>query len=174
MSDFDTRIIAAPLPIAYEKIGDGARFREEFDLLSENSDDPLSAWLKNLRARGKIMDENEPIIQLLLELHRKVDALHSAINNERKSYLPLENSAKLESIGHSLLIFACDSLESGAKYYGRLDMAVFPARKIPLFFEAKDSKTATITLMHNRDIVDFDGYIASRERTLIREQKQRR
>ena len=166
------RIINAPLKIDFGKVeADESLFKAEFDRLSENNDDPISAWIRNVRSRGRVIDENEPILQLLIELHRKIDALSAQINNESKDYLSLHSSAILQSIGHNTLIFGEDLLEVGAKYYGRLDIAVFPMRKIPLFFNALDSKNAEICLMHSRDEVDFDSYIAARERSIIRENK---
>ena len=167
------RIISAPLKIAFNKLDSAnlAIFRGEFDRLSENNDDPISVWLRNVRSRGKSVDENEPIIQLLVELHRKIDALNAQISNVKEEFLALDSNAILESISHNLLIFNDSVLESGEKYYARLDIAVFPVRKIPLFFYAKDSKNAEIYLMHGRDEVDFDNYIAARERSLIREAK---
>ncbi|RAX53828.1 hypothetical protein CCY99_05455 [Helicobacter sp. 16-1353] len=176
MNYFETRIIKAPLKIEFSKIDNNEEiFKNEFDLLSENNDDPIGSWLKNIRARGKIVDESEPIIQLLVELHRKIDALSNSINtmnSEKKEYIALDSTLYLDSIGHNLLVFANDVLESHKKYYARLDIAVFPIRKIPIFFEALKPKIAKIILMHNRDVVDFDNYIASRERSIIRELKQ--
>lgn len=166
------RIISAPLKIDFGKVGvDESLFKAEFDRLSENNDDPISAWIRNIRSRGRVVDESEPILQLLIELHRKIDSLSAQINNESKDYLTLESTAVLQSIGHNVLIFGEDLLEVGAKYYARLDIAVFPVRKIPLFFNALDSKNAEICLMHGRDEVDFDSYIAARERSIIRENK---
>ncbi len=166
------RIISAPLKIDFGKVeANESLFKAEFDRLSENNDDPISAWIRNIRSRGRVVDENEPILQLLIELHRKIDSLSAQINNESKDYLTLESTAVLESIGHNMLIFSDDLLEVGAKYYARLDIAVFPVRKIPLFFNALDSKNAEICLMHGRDEVDFDSYIAARERSIIRESK---
>lgn len=169
------RTIRAPLKIAFSRVDscDLGAFQAEFDRLSENDDDPISAWLRASRARGKIIDENEPIILLLIELHRKIDALSAQIEANPKDYLKLENEAILDSIGHNLLIFGEDTLQSGAKYYARLEVAVFPVRKIPLFFTARDSRNAEITLIHSRDEADFDGYIAARERSIIREGKNR-
>lgn len=167
------RLINAPLKIAYNALDSAneALFKSEFDRLSENNDDPISAWLRTMRSRGKVMDENEPILQLLVELHRKIDALSAQISQQNDDFLELKNSATLSAISHNLLIFGDDLLEVGAKYYARLEVAVFPVRKIPLFFNALDSKNAEIYLMHGRDEVDFDAYITARERTLIRESK---
>lgn len=169
------RIISAPLKIAFNKVDSSneAIFKNEFDRLSENND-PISAWLRNIRSRGKSVDENEPILQLLIELHRKIDTLNARIANEKEDFLELDSNAILESISHNLLIFSQNILESSQNYYARLEIAVFPVRKIPLFFNAKDSKNAEIYLMHGRDEVDFDNYIAARERSLIRENKVKR
>ncbi len=169
------RIINAPLKIAFQRLDstNSAAFRAEFDRMSENNDDPISAWIRSVRARGKVFDESEPVIQLLIELHRKIDSLSAQINAESRDFLALDSNAVLESIGHKTLIFAQGALESGAQYYARLDIAIFPARKIPLFFVANDSQNAEITLMHERDEADFDGYITARERSIIRENKLR-
>lgn len=168
----NTRIIKAPLGIEFSQINDNESvFKKEFDLLSENNDDPISAWLKAMRAKGKVIDESEPTIQLLVELHRKIDTLSAEIKNEKKDFLKLEYSTRLDSIGHNLIIFEDEILQGGKKYYGRIDIAVFPMRKMPLFFEALDSTNARIYLMHERDIVDFDSYITARERSIIRESK---
>lgn len=175
MNPHNTRIISAPLRIEFSKIQNNIEiFKKEFDLLSENNDDPISSWLKNARARGKIIDESEPVVQLLVELHRKIDTLAFQINKEdSKKYLNLDFSLSLNSIGHKLLIFPNDVLESNMHYYSRLDIAVFPLRKMPIFFNAINNNTAKITLMHDRDVIDFDNYIASRERSIIRESKSK-
>lgn len=172
MNDLATRLIKAPLKIEFSKVIDNYdAFKMEFDLLSENNDDPIGLWLKNIRARGKIIDENEPLLQLLVELHRKIDKLNARFDDEIREYIKLDSSCNLDSIGHNILLFRDDVLEVDQLYYSRLDIAVFPIRKMPIFFEALNQNTAKITLMHSRDIVDFDSYIASKERANIREEK---
>ena len=172
MNDLAARLVKAPLKIEFSKIADHYdTFKMEFDLLSENNDDPIGMWLKNIRARGKIIDENEPLLQLLIELHRKIDILNARLDNQSKEYTKLDSICNLDSIGHNILVFRDDCLEIGENYYARLDIAIFPIRKMPMFFEALAKNKAKIILMHNRDIVDFDGYIASKERANIREEK---
>ena len=159
------RLVKAPISMDFSKIKNDEDFKDEFHSLSQDNNDPIGVWIKNMRSRGKISDENEAIFQLLVELHRKVDALSS----KERSYLPLCNNALLDSIGHGLLIFRDNVLEENSKYYGRISIAVFPQRIIPMYFIAKDSKSANIYLMHSQDIADYDSYIASRERAMIRE-----
>ena len=68
LNDLATRLVKAPLKIEFSKIDNNYdTFKIEFDLLSENNDDPIGLWLKNIRARGKMIDENEPLLQLLIE-----------------------------------------------------------------------------------------------------------
>lgn len=172
LNDLATRLVKAPLKIEFSKIDNNYdTFKIEFDLLSENNDDPIGLWLKNIRARGKIIDENEPLLQLLIELHRKIDILNARFDDESKEYAKLDSSCNLDSIGHNILVFGDDCLEIGERYYSRLDISVFPTRKMPIFFEAFSKNQAKIILMHSRDISDFDGYIASKERANIREEK---
>ncbi|RDU56642.1 hypothetical protein [Helicobacter sp. MIT 99-5507] len=172
MNDLATRLVKAPLKIEFSKIDNNYdTFKMEFDLLSQNNDDPIGLWLKNIRARGKVVDENEPLLQLLVELHRKIDILNARLSNETKEYIKLDSSHNLDSVGHNILVFRDDCLDIGEHYYSRLDIAVFPIRKMPIFFESFTKNQAKIILMHSRDIIDFDGYIASKERANIREEK---
>lgn len=168
---YGTRLVKTPLNILYQKINTDSDFKDEFDLLSQNNDDPIGAWLKTMRAKGKVVDESEPLFQLVIELHRKIDLLSASLQNQSKEYKTLKCDAILDSIGHNVIIFKDDVLEPDSKYYGRLDMAVFPKRLIPLYFVANSNNSATIYLMHDRDVLDYDNYIASRERALIRERK---
>lgn len=169
--DYNSRLVKVSLNIEYQKINDDLEFKEEFDLLSQNNDDPIGMWLKTMRAKGKIIDENEPLFQLIIELHRKIDKLSAIINNKTKSYLKLNSNSILDSIGHSLFLFKDNVLDIGCKYYARINIAIFPQRIMPLYFIAKDLNIAHIYLMHNSDIIDYDNYIASRERAMIRESK---
>lgn len=159
------RLIKASISMDFSKIKNDEDFKDEFHSLSQDNNDPIGVWLKNMRSRGKVVDENEAIFQLLVELHRKVDAL----NAKERNYISLSKNAFLDSIGHGVLIFKDNVLEENSKYYGRISIAVFPQRIIPMYFVAKDSKIANIYLMHSQDIADYDSYIASRERAMIRE-----
>ena len=57
------------------------------------------------------------------------------------------------------------------KYYARLDIPFFPQRDVPLYFVAIDEYVAEIVVMHDRDIKDYNAFIAARERAIIREKK---
>ena len=170
---YATRLIKVALNISYQKIHCDDDFKDEFDLLSQDNNDPIGMWLKNMRAKGRIIDDSEPLFQLIVELHRKVDLLSESLNNQSREYVPLEKNAILDSIGHNLIIFKDEVLKPSSKYYGRLDIAVFPKRFMPFYFIANDESSARIYLMHERDIVDYDNYIVSRERVLIREMRNK-
>ena len=118
---------------------------------------------------SKSLSFNESIQKFLLANRKKVTI--ARFDDEIREYIKLDSSCNLDSIGHNVLLFRDDVLEVDQLYYSRLDIAVFPIRKMPIFFEALNQNTAKITLMHSRDIVDFDSYIASKERANIREEK---
>jgi len=62
-------------------------------------------------------------------------------------------------------------LEKNKKYYGRLEISLFPQRDVPVYFIGVDGMVAEIFMMHERDIKDYNAFIAARERAIIREQK---
>ena len=51
-------------------------------------------------------------------------------------------------------------------------MPTFPQREVPVYLEAKSENLAKILVMHDRDIKDWDAYVAARERVMIRESKE--
>ena len=57
------------------------------------------------------------------------------------------------------------------KYYGRLEIAFFPQREVPIYFMAVDKQIAEILIMHDRDIKDYNAFITARERAIIREKR---
>ena len=50
-------------------------------------------------------------------------------------------------------------------------MPVFPKREMPVFIKAISSNIGQILLMHDKDLKDWNSYVASRERVMIRELK---
>ncbi len=166
------RSVEVSLKIEYSLASkDAVSFRREYDALSEIDDDPVGHWLKIAKARGETKDSDRVLINLLVELHRKVDNLTKIVNNEVQEFLPLDTSEFLRAVGHGFFIAQNDIFTPQSEYYGRINLPVFPERKVAFYFTALDKNTAKITIMHDRDIKDWDGYIAARERALIREKK---
>ena len=169
------RVIRANLDIEFQKVGEKEEiFKREFDKLSEVDDDSIGHWLKLAKARGETRESDQVLLTLITELHRKVDELTKLMKNEVPKKEKLGVKTNIESIGFENFIIEEAILETGEKYYGRIDLPTFPKREIPLFFTGVDFKTAKIELMHERDSKDWDSYVTARERVLIREMRAKK
>jgi hypothetical protein len=163
------RLIPTPLNIEFEE--DKKIFKEEFDKLGAEINDPVGQYLKMAKARGETKESDKVLLELVVALHRKVDELTSLIKNETKELIPLKYKEKISDIGYEYIKFAKPVLNKNQKYYGRLDISFFPEREVPIYFIAVDEQIAEILIMHDRDIKDYNAFIAARERALIREKK---
>jgi hypothetical protein len=128
-------------------------------------------WLKSPKIR-KASEESDPVLlNLLIELHRKIDKLTHTITSNTSLLLTLEHSNSLNAIGHGYIQFAADVLSPKQCYYARIAMPTFPQRHIPLFFEAIDGSIGKITMMHEDDENDWSAYMMACERAMIRQKK---
>ncbi|NPA82003.1 MAG: hypothetical protein GXO31_05295 [Epsilonproteobacteria bacterium] len=170
------RLVKAPLKIAFSR-ADKDRyklFKREFDKLSEYDEDPVGQWLKMAKARGETKESDQVLLTLIVELHRKVDEITKILKNEEIEFLKLDTESMIEEIGFEHFKIEDDLLEEGLQYYGRIPMPIFPKREVAVFFTAVSENIAKIDLMHERDRVDWDAYVAARERVMIRERKAKR
>lgn len=166
------RVVAVSLELEYElRAARPKLFRKEFDKLSELEDDAIGQWLKMAKARGETKESDTVLINLIMELHRKVDSLTNIVKNEDRVLEALSKKTPVTGLGHGFFQSEGAAFEVGREYYGRIDLAVFPTRTMGFYFEAKEQDICMIKLMHERDIRDWDSYVAARERTLIRERK---
>lgn len=157
-----------------EVFDDSFEIEEEYERLSESDDDPIGHWLRIAKARGETKDSDMLVVNLIVELYRKIDELSEEIKGSKKSFVSLLRSSKIVGLGHRRLVLEEPQLEVGKLYYGRVNMPVFPRRTIPVFFEAIEPIRADIRKIHQRDEMDIDRYIASRERSIIRELKEKK
>lgn len=148
--------------------------KKEFDLLGLSDEDAVGEWLKLAKARGETGESDQVLLTLLVELHRKVDALANYVKGEEMEYLSLQNSTFISGIGYENFKVDEEMFEKGAEYYGRVEMPIFPKREIPVFFTALDEKEISIKLMHERDEKDWNAYIVARERAIIREMRAKK
>ena len=170
----DIRLIPAPISLAFsEDDGDNERFKREFDSMSESDDDAVGQWLKLARARGETMESDQVMLTLVTELHRKVDQIIRKLENSESEQLPLESEEEIDGINYDFFALKADRFTPGRKYYGRIAMPTFPKRDVAVYFKALDGRTAEITLLHQRDRKEWDSYVASRERAMIREMKEK-
>jgi hypothetical protein len=170
------RLIPAPISLSFSKLSDERldEFEREFHQLSDSDEDPISQWLKLAKARGETRETDDVLLNLMVELHRKIDNLEMTIKGEKPKRVELDTDADIESIGHEHFHIKNSVLEDGAEYYGRVTMPVHPKRDIAIYFKANDSSLVEITKIHDRDSKEWSSYLTARERVLIREAKQKR
>lgn len=163
------RNVTTSLKFDYEEVGEKIDiFKTEFYSLSESDKDPITQWLRTAKAKGKLDYTDEIVVELVIELHRKMDALTALIKNEEEKLLELTDYGKIIRLGHDFII-SDKKIEVDKEYYVRLDLPVFPKRVVPLFCKGCKDNILEITLLHQKDRKDYDRYITSREREMIRE-----
>lgn len=167
------RLVEAPIDIRFSMLeNDMEEYEREYQQLSESDDDPINQWLKLAKARGETSDTDPVLLNLIVELHKKIDSLERFLKNEEPSRLPLSHHVPIESIGFEHFKLKDEILQEGALYYGRVDMPVHPRRDIGIFFTAVDGSLAKITKMHERDEKEWSAYMTARERVLIRQARE--
>jgi len=173
MSSEKIRLIPAPLKISYNIANNNSdAYEREYHLLSESDDDPIGQWLKIAKAKGETKESDPVLLNLLVELHRKVDQLTQLVKNETPERIELQHSTDIESIGFEHFQLKIPSFKTGVQYYGRIEMPIFPKRDVPVWFVALDEKIAKIERIHERDEKEWNSYVVARERVMIREMKR--
>ncbi|PHS58521.1 MAG: hypothetical protein COB17_02810 [Sulfurimonas sp.] len=169
------RLVPAPISLVFSvKSTDEQSFSREYHQLSETDDDPISQWLKLAKARGETSDSDPVLLNLIVELHRKIDSLEMFLKNTEPKRLSLTSSVEIESIGFEHFKLSENILDKNQEYYGRIAMPVHPKRDVAVYFTALDSSLALISKMHDRDEKEWSAYMTARERVLIREAKEAR
>jgi glutathionyl-hydroquinone reductase len=160
----------------FSKISDEKleEFEREFHQLSDSDEDPISQWLKLAKARGETRDTDDVLLNLMVELHRKMDKLEMEIKGEKPKRIELDTSVDIDSIGYEHFHIKDDLFEVDAQYYGRVTMPVHPKRDVAIYFKAVDNSLAEIVRIHERDEKEWSSYLAARERVLIRQAKQKK
>jgi len=169
------RLVPAPISIQFSEVSiDKEAYEREYQQLSESDDDPISQWLKLAKARGETAESDPVLLNLMVELHRKIDALEMFLKNEEPKRVSLTYEAEIQAIGFEYFELKDALLEASKLYYGRVDMPVHPRRDIGLFFEALSPTLAKIVKMHERDEKEWAAYMTARERVLIREMREKK
>jgi len=167
-------LVKAPLDFSFEEVTDENRdkFTLEFDSLSEVEIDPIGHWLKLKKAKGETEDSDEVLLELIMELHRKIDKLERVIKGTEIEKRTLQNIGIVESIGfHNFQtkepLFVIDKY-----YFGKIELKSYPQRDVPIFFRAVSTEMAKIDRIHLRDESDWGSYFRARERVMIRENRR--
>jgi len=168
----NARLVDAPIGLDFEEAkGESDIHDREYHRMSESDDDPIAQWLKLAKARGETQESDPVLLNLLVELHRKIDALEGLIKNEKPDRIELAHYEDISKIGFTHFELKKGSLTEGVTYYGRIMMPTYPSRDIPLFFIAESDKLARISRMHQRDEKEWGSYFTARERVMIREMR---
>lgn len=167
------RLINAPIRLEFDLYSPRhADFEREFINLSETVSDPTLQWVKMARARGETEETDTILLNLLVELHKKIDRLESHIKGDNENRLLLANRYHVDEIGYDHIALKEPLFAVGEIYYARADLPIFPKREVPIIFRAIEEHLGVIERIHDRDRADWDGYIVSREREIIREMKE--
>ena len=166
------RLISAPIDLLFEPVStDPEGYEREYHQLSESDDDPISQWLKRAKAKGETAESDPVLLNLMVELHRKIDNLERLIKNEKPQRVDLGTAGNIESIGFQHFKLREAQLRPGERYYGRVEMPVHPKHDVAVFFVAESAELARIEKIHERDEKEWAAYLTARERVMIREMR---
>jgi hypothetical protein len=169
------RLIQAPISITFSQADVNPQMYErEYHQLSESEDNAINQWLKLAKARGETSDTDPVLLNLVVELHNKLDALELFLKDEVPHRVPLTVATHIDAIGFEYFNLLDAVLEQDVEYYGRIEMPVHPKRDIGVFFKAQSETLAKITRMHERDEREWGAYMTARERVLIREAREKK
>jgi len=169
------RLVSAPISLLFSEASiDKENYEREYQKLSESDDDPISQWLKLAKARGDTRDTDPVLLQLIVELHRKIDSLEMFLKDVVPTRVSLSSEVKIDSIGFEHFKIAEDLFQADTLYYGRIEMPVYPKRDVGVFFHAQSENLAKFVKMHERDEKEWNAYVTARERVLIREAREKK
>jgi len=171
----EPRLVQAPISIVFSDASVNTEvFEREYHQLSESEDNAINQWLKLAKSRGDTSDTDPVLLNLIVELHNKIDALEMFIKDEAPVRISLTVEAHIDSIGFEHFNLSDELLEIGMEYYGRVEMPVHPKRDVGIFFKAETETLAKITRIHDRDEKEWGAYMTARERVLIREAREKK
>ena len=169
------RLVPAPISLVFSEASSQREFFDrEYQQLSDSDDNPINQWLKLAKARGETSETDPVLLQLVVELHNKIDALEMFLKNETPKRVSLTVEAHIDAIGFEYFNLSDELLEEGTEYYGRIEMPVHPKRDVGVFFMAQSKTLAKIVKIHERDEKEWGAYMTARERVLIREAREKK
>lgn len=169
------RLIPAPISILFSNVTiDEEAYDREYHQLGESDDNAINQWLKLAKARGETAETDPVLLNLIVELHNKIDALEMFIKNETPQRVSLSEEAHIDAIGFEHFNLSEALLQEGEKYYGRIEMPIHPKRDVGVFFVARSETLAEIVRIHERDEKEWNAYMTARERVLIREAREKK
>lgn len=169
----EPRLVKAPISLVFSDSSiNYEMYEREYHQLSESDCNAINQWLKLAKARGETSETDPILLNLVVELHNKIDALEMFLKNEVPERVSLTLAGEIESIGFEYFALRDELLEVDKEYYGRVEMPVHPKRDIGIFFKGVSKTLAKITRIEDRDDKEWAAYMTARERVLIREAKE--
>ncbi|WP_305862755.1 hypothetical protein [Helicobacter cholecystus] len=166
----ETRIARCVLDIQAQEVQEiGGKFLQEYIALNQIEESGIEKWLK--LSKGRDYEGDEVMLELLVEMYKKLERLEQKLSIKENPYIPLELSLKTHSIGHSVLCFE-EELQEGGLYYARCELPVFPTKIIPLFFVMLTPFVAKITKIGQSHNHSYDAYVVECERMEIRSKRE--
>lgn len=167
----DVRLIEVSLAFGFEPVeGKEKVFSDEYLQLSEN-EDPITQWYRTMKIKSDVSETDPVVLNLLLELHRKIDRLEAIISGTPSERASLSHDNKIVKMGFEHFELSEPLLNPGASYYGRVVLPNYTRHEIPFYFEAVTETMGHINRIHTRDEAEWSGYMMARERAMIRYMK---
>lgn len=163
-----TRVVNCFLDVDFSLCENEEKFMEEFYTL-HLAHQSLQQWFERLQNKDK--GENTAVLEILIELYKKVVDLEKRIQGNQKKLIVLDSKSVILGLGHGVMWIEKDVLEVGKSYYLRFVLPNFSDRIIAIFAKALSKNALHVTKMHSRDIQDFDSYVVAKEMEKIRWQK---
>ncbi|MCX6052705.1 MAG: hypothetical protein NTZ60_09360 [Campylobacterales bacterium] len=167
------RLVPIHINISFsEAAKDEKAHEQEYHKLNEADSSIVNQWVKHARSKGDATEIELVVLNLLVELHNKVDALEMLLKHETPNRIALDGQTSIDAIGFEHFSVNEPVLTVGTEYYGRVEMPFHPKRDVGVFFEALSPTLAHITKTHERDEKEWGAFLTARERVLIREAKE--
>jgi len=169
------RFVIAVLKFEYDLLNsDKENYEKEFISMSEYEEDTIGQWLKIAKAKGDTENSDPILLELIVELHKKIDRLTSIVKGEERKLINLPNKDEINQIGFEHIKSDRELFEIGKEYYLRISMPVFPKREIPIIAKAISKDILEFIKIHQKDEKDWASYIMARERVMIREKRAKK
>lgn len=179
--DLETRLVDASLQIELQVLDDSIELEaiKEYEVITQLHANSIDKWLSSLKAKSgdcKCGGGTAILGEMLVHIYKKLEHLENLITDSHEKYIPLKHSIHTKQLGHGAIILDSTMLDStlleiDKQYYVRLFLPVFPVRCVPLFAVAKDTQILQIKKMADRDLKDYDSYIVSIEREMLKARK---
>ncbi|MCE3047561.1 hypothetical protein [Helicobacter kayseriensis] len=167
-----SRIVRSALEIKMKEVEEiGGESLEEFHHLNQKEEMGIDRWLR--LAKGREYDGDEVMLELLLEIYKKLEHIQQQISPTPTSLLHLEQSSLTCYIGHEFLCLK-EKMQEGKMYYARVDLPSFPNKLIPFYLKMLTPNIARIIKMGEMHTRSYDSYIVECERLEIRSKKEER